>query len=61
MLKCIICGEEAKFQIKGTSNYYCEECAKEYFGDISMLIKVENEAKKLTKFLNKKISKNKHL
>lgn len=43
--KCIICGAEAKYAIKGTSDYYCEECAEENFSDISLLQKVEDKAK----------------
>ena len=35
--KCIICGEEALFCIKDSSEFYCEECAKEQFADISYL------------------------
>ena len=47
--KCIICGEEANLKIKDTSDYYCGECAKDNFGDVSVLIKVEEEAKALKK------------
>lgn len=43
--KCIICGAEAKYLIKGTSDYYCDECAEENFADISLLQKVEDKAK----------------
>jgi hypothetical protein len=45
--KCMICGEEAKLKIKDTSDYYCEECAVDSFGDISVLVSVEEDAKKL--------------
>jgi hypothetical protein len=41
--KCIICGKPAKFLIKGTSDYYCEECAEENFAEISMLQTVEEK------------------
>ena len=41
--KCIICGAEAKYLIKGTSDYYCDECAEENFADISLLQKVEDK------------------
>jgi len=50
--KCIICGEEAKYMIKGTSEYYCEECAMENFSDIDLLVKVEDIAQKLKKKLD---------
>ena len=43
--KCIICGKEAKYLIKGTSDYYCDECAEENFADLSLLQKVEEKDK----------------
>ncbi|MBN2457713.1 hypothetical protein JXB31_01120 [Candidatus Woesearchaeota archaeon] len=49
--KCIICGAEAKYCIKHTSEYYCEDCAAEHFGDISLLVKVEDQARKLKKMI----------
>ena len=45
--KCIICGKEAEFAIKGSNESYCEECAKEHFSDLSLLVKVEEQAKAL--------------
>ncbi|PIN86007.1 hypothetical protein COV19_06655 [Candidatus Woesearchaeota archaeon CG10_big_fil_rev_8_21_14_0_10_44_13] len=45
--KCIICGQEAKFSIKDSSEFYCQDCAEEQFGDLDMLVKVEEEAQKL--------------
>lgn len=45
--KCIICGAEANYCIKGTNDYYCKECAIEHFGDLSMLVKVEEIAKRI--------------
>ena len=36
----MICEEEAKYSIKGTNDYYCEECAKESFNDIDVLEKL---------------------
>jgi len=53
--KCIICGEEAKFCIKGSSEYYCQECAEEHFADLSVLQKVEEEAKRLKKVIDDRI------
>ena len=53
--KCIVCGKEAKYCIKATSDYYCEECAKECFGDLSYLHKVEEQAKKLKKLIDEKV------
>ena len=47
--KCIICNEEAKFCIKGSSECYCADCAEEHFGDVGMLVEVEKEAERLKK------------
>ena len=44
--------------IKDTADYYCEECAEENFADISMLIKVEEEAQRLKEFVNQKLEGN---
>ena len=58
--KCIICGEEeAVYKIKDTSDFYCEECAQENFSDLSVLVKVEEEAQRLKEFLEEKIDTNK--
>lgn len=54
--KCIICGKEAEFVIKNSSEAYCAECAKEHFSDISFLQKIEDEAQKLNKFIKEKQS-----
>lgn len=53
--KCIICEEEAEFVIKGSNESYCEECAKEHFSDLSLLIKVEEQAKALKKLIKENI------
>jgi hypothetical protein len=53
--KCIICRGEAEFCIKGTSDYYCKDCAEEHFDDINVLQKVEEEAQKLKRIINEKI------
>ena len=45
--KCIICGESASLMIKDTNDYYCEDCAVDNFDDISSLVRVEEQAKKL--------------
>lgn len=53
--KCIICEEkEAKYAVKGSNEVYCEECAKEHFADISLLVKVEEQAKKLKALVDEK-------
>ena len=47
MKKCIECNEDAQHKIKDTSEYYCKECALEHFGDVEMLITLEEEAQAL--------------
>ena len=42
----MICGEEAKYMIKGNSDYYCEECAEENFDDLSALEKIDEDTTK---------------
>lgn len=55
--KCIICNEEAKFSIKGSSEYYCNECAEENFSDIELLQKIDAQSK-IIKELIKERSEN---
>ncbi len=43
--KCTICGHDAKYAIKGTSDYYCEDCADENFADINLLEKIDETKK----------------
>lgn len=52
--KCIVCTEEAAYKIKDTSDYYCSECAQEHFADLTLLVKVEEEAQRLKEFLEQK-------
>lgn len=52
--KCIICQGEAEFAINGTSDYYCKECAEENFADLSMLSRVESQARKLNMVVQNK-------
>lgn len=49
--KCIICGEEAEFNIKDTSDFYCKECALEHFDDLKALVTVEKQAKRIKKLV----------
>jgi ribosomal protein L37AE/L43A len=37
--KCTMCGDIAKYSIKGSSDWYCKDCAIEYFGDLKNLKK----------------------
>lgn len=55
---CIICNESATLRIKDTPDYYCQNCAEENFADLSMLVKVEEEAQKLKEFVKEKTSQN---
>ena len=52
--KCIVCDAEATYKIKDTSDYYCQECAQENFADLSLLVKVEEEAQRLKTFVEQK-------
>ena len=52
--KCIICNEQATFKIKDTADFYCQPCAEENFGDLTMLVKLEEEAQRLKEFIKEK-------
>jgi len=54
--KCIICEEPAAYKIKDTLDFYCNVCAEENFADISMLLKLEEEAKILKKIIDEKLN-----
>ena len=56
--KCIICDAEAIYRIKDTSDFYCQDCAEENFADISLLVKVEEEAKQLKALVDEKLGEN---
>jgi len=51
--KCMICEEDAKFCIKGSSECYCKECAKENFSDLDLLQKLEEEAQAIKEIVEK--------
>ena len=53
--KCIICQEKAVYKIKDTLNYYCDECAKDNFSNLDLLITVEEEARRLRQILKEKL------
>ncbi len=53
--KCIICDDPAEYKIKDSLDYYCKECAGEHFSDLSILIEVEEDAKRLQQFLHQRI------
>ena len=50
--KCSICEAPAIYQIKDTNDFYCDECAQDNFADLTVLLKVEEEAQKLKKYLD---------
>lgn len=50
----MVCDAEAAYKIKDTSDYYCQECAQENFADLSLLVKVEEEAQRLKAFVEQK-------
>jgi hypothetical protein len=54
--KCSICGDEAKYQVKDSSDFYCRDCAEEQFGDIAMLVRVEDQAVKLKKVVDDRLN-----
>lgn len=53
--KCIICNQEAIYRIRDTSDYYCQDCAEENFGDLNVLVKVEEEAQTLKKMIEERL------
>lgn len=53
--KCIICGQEAEYRIKDTSDYYCSGCGIENFNDLAYLQKVEEEALRLKEAVKEKL------
>ncbi|GEM_PF-80882 len=40
---CIICAADATYSIKDSSDYYCKDCAIEYFGSLDTLTKIEKK------------------
>ncbi|HLD00966.1 MAG TPA: hypothetical protein VJC39_04430 [Candidatus Nanoarchaeia archaeon] len=55
--KCIVCSAEARYKIKDTSDFYCQECAQENFSDLDMLLKIEEEVQRLKDYLNQRLIK----
>lgn len=54
--KCTVCGEEAIYGIKDTSEYYCQECAEENFADLDLLVVLESQAQQLKDIVTKKLA-----
>ncbi len=50
--KCVICEETAQFCVKDTSDFYCKGCAEENFGDLTLLLAIEDQAKELKKVID---------
>ena len=56
--KCIICDEPATFCIKDSSECYCTMCAKENFNDLSYLLRVEEQARKVKELIKNQLKDN---
>jgi len=41
MKRCVLCGLEAQFAVKGSSEYYCKECGEMQFGSLDTLVTVK--------------------
>ena len=54
--KCMICDEGAVYKIKDSSDFYCQECAEENFADLTLLVKVEEEAQRLKAVIKENMS-----
>ena len=54
--KCIICDEEAKFKIKDSTEYYCQDCAEESFADLTVLQSVEEAAQLLKQVIKARLN-----
>ena len=52
--KCVICGSDASFLIKGLNEPYCKTCAKEFFSDLTLLQTVEEKFAKLKQAIGEK-------
>ena len=50
--RCIVCEEEAAYKIRDTSDYYCQDCADDNFADLTLLVKLEEEAQRLKERLS---------
>jgi hypothetical protein len=53
--KCIICKGDAEFAVKGTSDYYCAKHAEEFFGDVSVLQSIEDQAQQLKELIKERL------
>jgi len=38
--KCVACNSKASHQLKDSNDYYCRDCALEYFGQLGYLKKI---------------------
>ncbi|MBI4983320.1 hypothetical protein HZC32_01635 [Candidatus Woesearchaeota archaeon] len=56
--KCIICNHEAMYRVKDSPDFYCKECAEENFGDLNLLMRVEEEAQKLKEVVKQRMRGN---
>lgn len=52
--KCTLCDAEARYMVKDSSEYYCDECALENFSDVGVLQPIENIDKKSERLVEQK-------
>ena len=52
--KCMICGSDAAFHIKDSSEYYCEDCAQENFSDLQLLEPLHSQAQKIKEMIEQR-------
>ena len=50
--RCVICNAPAQYQVKDTPEYYCRACAEEHFGDLTLLVTLEEEARELKQYVD---------
>ncbi|MBT4539261.1 hypothetical protein HOI26_02545 [Candidatus Woesearchaeota archaeon] len=53
--KCVVCDAEALYKIKNISEFYCHNCAEEHFGDVEMLVTLEEEARRLKQYIKERL------
>jgi len=58
--KCTICEEApAEFYLKGSSEFYCKECASSQFGDLGLLVAIEEKAAEIRRQIDEPINEEK--
>ena len=57
--KCTLCGSAARYSVKDSSEYYCDECAIDNFSDVGVLQPLEEETKKVQRMVEESIEDDK--